>query len=75
MSEISGASLSRPRNRITLPNLTAPGAFAMLATRYFDRYGMDREAGKETLAKISVNSHRSFCSRLLRSPRTRRRFA
>jgi acetyl-CoA C-acetyltransferase len=42
---------------MTLPNLTAPGAFAMLATRYFDHYGLDRDAGKETLAKISVNSH------------------
>jgi acetyl-CoA C-acetyltransferase len=47
------------RNRITFPNLTAPGAFAMLATRYFDRYGLDRDQGKETLAKISVNSHRN----------------
>jgi len=47
------------RNRITFPNLTAPGAFAMLANRYFDRYGLDRDQGKETLARISVNSHRN----------------
>ncbi len=47
------------RNRITFPNMTAPGSFAMLANRYFDRYGLDREEGKETLAKISVNSHRN----------------
>ena len=28
------------RNRILFPNVTAPGAFAMMATRYFDRYGL-----------------------------------
>ena len=52
-------SLMGTRNRITFPNQTAPGAFAMLATRYFNRYGLDRDTGRETLAKISVNSHRN----------------
>jgi acetyl-CoA C-acetyltransferase len=32
---------------------TAPGAFALAATRYFHKYGADRE----TLAKISVKNH------------------
>ena len=36
--------------RITFPNLTAPGGFAMLATRYFDAYGLTREEGKTLLA-------------------------
>jgi acetyl-CoA C-acetyltransferase len=47
------------RNRITFPNQTAPGAFAMLATRYFDKYQLDRDAGRKALAAISVNSHRN----------------
>jgi len=45
------------RNRLILPNLTAPGAFAMLATRYFAKYGLDPEVGKTTLAKVSSKSH------------------
>jgi len=45
------------RNRMTLPNITAPGAFAMMATRYFAKYGLSRDEGKETLAKISAKSH------------------
>ncbi len=36
---------------------TAPGRYAMAATRYFSRYGLSREEGKQTLAKISVKSH------------------
>lgn len=44
-------------NRLIFPNQTAPGQFAMLATKYFDRYGLSPEAGKLTLAKISAKSH------------------
>ncbi|MFC2000088.1 acetyl-CoA acetyltransferase [Chloroflexota bacterium] len=36
---------------------TAPGMFAMMATRYFDRYGISPEEGKMMLAKIVVKSH------------------
>ncbi|WP_456330060.1 acetyl-CoA acetyltransferase [Archaeoglobus sp.] len=45
------------KNRLTFPNVTAPGAFAMLATRYFSEYGLSPEKGKEILARISVKSH------------------
>jgi len=45
------------KNRLIFPNMTAPGAFAMLATRYFSQYGLDPEEGKRTLAKISSKSH------------------
>ena len=45
------------RNRMIFPNVTAPGAFAMMATRYFAKYGIDPEEGKKTLARISVKSH------------------
>jgi len=36
---------------------TAPAIFAMLATRYFDRYDLSPEEGKRMLAHISVKSH------------------
>ncbi|MDO8784967.1 MAG: acetyl-CoA acetyltransferase, partial [Syntrophales bacterium] len=41
----------------TQPMLTAPGAFAMLATRYFEKYGLSYEEGKKALGAISVKSH------------------
>lgn len=44
-------------NRLIFPNQTAPGQFAMLATKYFARYGLSPEEGKRTLAKISAKSH------------------
>lgn len=34
---------------------TAPGSFALIASRYFAKYGI----GKETLAKIAVKNHRN----------------
>ncbi len=34
-----------------------PARYALAATRYFYRYGLSREEGKRTLAKISVKSH------------------
>ena len=45
------------KNRLIFPNMTAPGAYAMLATRYFSQYGLAPEEGKRTLAKISSKSH------------------
>ncbi len=36
---------------------TQPGNFAIVATRYFDRYKLSPEEGKTMLAKISVKSH------------------
>lgn len=45
------------RKRFTDPNWTAPGGFAMMATKYFDKYGLNPEDGKRTLAKISAKSH------------------
>ncbi len=47
------------KNRIIMPGISAPGAFAMLANRYFAKYGLSIEEGKRVLAKISVNSHRN----------------
>jgi len=35
----------------------APGRYALAATAYFRKYGLTKEEGKTTLAKISVKSH------------------
>jgi len=52
-----GSSASPGETRWVMPNMTAPGAFAMMATRYFATYGLSPEEGKTALAKISVKSH------------------
>jgi acetyl-CoA C-acetyltransferase len=36
---------------------TAPGSFGLIATRYFYKYGLSPEQGKETLGKIAVKNH------------------
>jgi acetyl-CoA C-acetyltransferase len=38
---------------------TAPGRYAMAATRYFTRYGLTPEEGKRLIGMISVKSHYS----------------
>jgi acetyl-CoA C-acetyltransferase len=43
--------------RLTFPNFTAPGGFAMMATTYFDKYGLSAEEGKKILAHVSSKSH------------------
>lgn len=45
------------RSNHTYPTATAPGAFACMATRYFAKYNLSPQEGKETLAKISAKSH------------------
>jgi acetyl-CoA C-acetyltransferase len=53
------ANLMGTKNRLIMPGLTAPGGFAMMATRYFAKYGIDPEEGKKILAKISIKSHKN----------------
>jgi acetyl-CoA C-acetyltransferase len=36
---------------------TSPGSFALIATRYFETYGLSEQEGKETIAKIAVKNH------------------
>jgi len=45
------------RKRLVDPSISAPGCFAMMATKYFDRYGLSPEEGKMMLAKVSSKSH------------------
>jgi acetyl-CoA C-acetyltransferase len=48
-----------PYKRLMFPNATAPGAFAMMANRYFAKYGLSYEEGKEAIAHVSVKSHKN----------------
>ena len=41
----------------TRPDTTAPGMFAMMATKYFSRYGLSPEDGKRMIGLVSVKSH------------------
>ena len=52
-----GPNLLGTKSALINPKLTAPGAFAMMATRYFAVYGLNPEEGKRMLAKVSVKSH------------------
>lgn len=36
---------------------TSPGSFALISARYFLKYGLSREEGKRTIAKIAVKNH------------------
>ncbi|MCG6537964.1 MAG: acetyl-CoA acetyltransferase, partial [Syntrophales bacterium LBB04] len=49
------------RGKMIYPNWINPnpGMFAMMATKYFERYGISLERGKELIAKVSVKSHHS----------------
>ncbi|MBM3148818.1 MAG: acetyl-CoA acetyltransferase, partial [Chloroflexi bacterium] len=46
-----------PGSHLRMPNITAPGSFALLATRYFSKYGISPQDGKTMLAKVSAKSH------------------
>jgi len=45
------------RNYLYFPNATAPGCFAMLATGYAAKYGLDMSDVKRAMAHVSVKSH------------------
>jgi acetyl-CoA C-acetyltransferase len=54
---LPGGAIFGSRNRFIFPNISAPGGFAMMATRYFSKYGLSPEEGKMMLAKVSAKSH------------------
>jgi len=57
LPESANTSVEGIKARFISPNRTNPGAFAMMATSYFAKYGLSPEEGKRTLAKISAKSH------------------
>ncbi len=54
-----GLGVGRGLHPVLEVRRTAPGTFAFIATRYFKKYGLSREEGKITLAKIAVKNHRN----------------
>jgi acetyl-CoA C-acetyltransferase len=57
LPEFSHYATIGAKNRIIGANQTAPGMFAMLATRYFQRYGISPQDGKKMIGTVSAKSH------------------
>ncbi|MDY6856971.1 MAG: acetyl-CoA acetyltransferase [Thermodesulfobacteriota bacterium] len=49
--------LAIPPHPVFEGGITAPGMYALAATRYFKKYGLSPEEGKKMLAEVSVKSH------------------
>ena len=58
-SGYSGLAVSGVQGTNREQTKTAPGHFALLATRYFAKYGLSPEDGKGMIGKISVKSHKN----------------
>jgi acetyl-CoA C-acetyltransferase len=58
-SGFSGLVVSSPPNDGTLGNMTAPASFSLLAPAYFKKYGLEKDKGKEVLARIAWKNHRN----------------
>lgn len=57
--DIAMGLVSTASNTFRSRNFTAPGHFAMMATSYFNKYGLTPEEGRALLAKIMVKNHRN----------------
>ena len=58
LKDESASGLPGMQNRTSTHYASSmPGVFAMMANKYFNRYGLSQEEGKQMLAKISVKSH------------------
>lgn len=55
--DIAMGLVSTAPNTFRSRNFTAPGHFAMMATSYFNKYGLTPEEGRTLLAKIMVKNH------------------
>ncbi len=55
--DIAMGLVSTAPNTFRSRNFTSPGHFAMMATSYFNKYGLTPEEGREMLAKIMVKNH------------------
>jgi acetyl-CoA C-acetyltransferase len=53
----AGLGAGRGMHPVYEARRTAPGSFALIATRYFETYGLSEEEGKTTLAQIEVKNH------------------
>lgn len=57
--DIAMGLVSTAPNTFRSRNFTAPGHFAMMATSYFNKYGLSPEEGRTMLAKIMVKNHKN----------------
>ena len=55
-SDMAMGSSGAP-NTFRTKSFTSPGGFALMATGYFHKYGLNAQEGKEMLAKIAVKNH------------------
>jgi acetyl-CoA C-acetyltransferase len=54
-----GLGTGRGMNPVYEARRTSPGSFALIATKYFEKYGLSPDEGKETIGKIAVKNHRN----------------
>lgn len=52
-----GMGTGRGLSNVYETRRTAPGSFALIATAYFEKYGLSMEEGKKTIGKIAVKNH------------------
>ena len=52
-----GLGTGRGMNPVFEARRTAPGSFALIATRYFHAYEIDPDKGKEIIGRIAVKNH------------------
>lgn len=55
----AGLGAGRGMSPVLEARRTAPGSFALIATRYFEQYGLTYEEGRTMLAKIAVKNHKN----------------
>jgi acetyl-CoA C-acetyltransferase len=57
---MSGLGGAQPNpSHVLSPESTAPGNFALLATTYFEKYGLSFEEGKSMIGRVSWKSHKN----------------
>jgi acetyl-CoA C-acetyltransferase len=54
-----GLGAGRGMNPVYEARRTAPGSFSLIATRYFEQYGLTLEEGRQTIGKIAVKNHKN----------------
>lgn len=52
-----GLGAGRGMSNVFETRRTSPGSFALIATAYFNKYGLSMEEGKEIIGKIAVKNH------------------
>ena len=56
-SEVVAEWFMGTQDTYRVPTFSTPPQFALMANRYFNKYGIDPEEGRELLAKVAVKNH------------------